>query len=89
MTASAALDWFRQMLWTAVISAGPVVLALVTIGLLVAIVQAATQVNDQAVGFGPKAAVMVVTLTFTAPWMLQRMVEFTSSAIIAMGRLHP
>ena len=52
MTTSFALDWFRQMLWVAVLSAGPVVGAVVVVGLVIAILQAATQVNDQAIAFG-------------------------------------
>jgi flagellar biosynthetic protein FliQ len=88
MTASLALEWLRQMLWTAVVASGPVVLAIAAVGLLIAIVQAATQVNDQAVAFVPKAVVAVVALVVAGPWMMTQMSEFMSSAIIAMGEIH-
>lgn len=89
MTSALALDWFRQMLWTAVLSAGPVVLAVVSVGFVMAILQAATQVNDQAVAFGPKALAVVAALAGGGPWMLAQMSEFAHAAIVAMGHLHP
>lgn len=88
MTAAYALDWFREMLWTAVLAAGPVVLAVVCVGLIVAVLQAATQVNDQAVAFGPKALAVVVALVASGPWMLSQMSEFMHAVLTAMGRVH-
>lgn len=89
MTAASALDWFRQMLWTAVLAAGPVVLVVVAVGLLIAIVQAATQVNDQAVAFGPKAVAAVIALAVSGPFMLHEITSFARAALLAMGRIHP
>jgi len=89
MTSAYALDWFGKMLWTAVLSAGPVVFAVVSVGLVMAILQAATQVNDQAVAFGPKALAVIGTLVIGGPWMLSQMSEFAHAAIVAMGHIHP
>ncbi len=89
MTAAYALDWFREMLWTAVLTAGPPVLAVVAVGLVIAIVQAATQVNDQAVSFGPKAVAAVVSLVISGPWILSQLSEFTLALFDAMARIHP
>ncbi len=87
MTAAYGLDWFRQMLWTAVIAAGPVVLSIVAIGLVIAIVQAATQVNDQAVAFAPKAIVAVIALVVSGPWIMSHISEFMIELFAAMGNL--
>lgn len=87
MTAAYGLDWFRQMLWTAVLTAGPVVLGVVVVGLLVAIVQAATQVNDQAVAFAPKAIVAVISLVVAGPWILSQISGFTIELFTAMAKL--
>jgi len=87
VTEAAALQWFRDMLWTAVLTAGPVVLAVIAVGLVVAIVQAATQVNDQAVAFGPKAAAVMGVLALGAAWMLGNLQRFTQAAFEAMARL--
>jgi flagellar biosynthesis protein FliQ len=89
MTAAFALDWFRQLLWTAVIVAGPPVLAGLATGLFMAILQAATQVNDSAVSFAPKALATVSALAVAGGWMLERVTAFASTAIAAMSHIHP
>lgn len=89
MTISHALDWYRQMLWTAVLVGGPVILAGVVIGLVVAILQAATQINDSAVAFAPKAVASLVVMVLAGPWMLNQLVEFTRSILQAIATTHP
>lgn len=89
MTAAFALDWLRQMLWTAVITGAPPIVTAVIVGLLLAIFQAATQINDSALAFAPKALASIVALVVAAPWMLDRMTEFTTAAITVMARVHP
>lgn len=89
MTISHALDWYRQMLWTAVLVGGPVILAGVVIGLVVAILQAATQINDSAVAFAPKAIATLVVMVLAGPWMLNQLVEFTRAVLQALAHTHP
>lgn len=89
MTIALALDWYRRMLWTAVLVGGPVILAGVIIGLIVAILQAATQVNDSAVAFAPKALATLAVLAIAGPWMMAQLVEFTTAIFVAVGRVHP
>jgi flagellar biosynthetic protein FliQ len=87
MTTASAVDWFRTLLWTAVLTSGPAVLATVAIGLVMAILQAATQVNDQSVAFAPKAFGIVLALAAGGPFMLTEMIEFTQRIFAAMARL--
>lgn len=89
MTIALALDWYRKMMWTAVLVGGPIILAGVAVGLVVAIMQAATQINDSAVSFAPKALVTLLTMVIAGPWMLAQLVEFTTAVFVAMGQLHP
>ena len=87
MTTATALDWFRNLLWTAVLASGPAVLATVVVGLIMAILQAATQVNDQSVAFAPKAIGIVLALVFGGPFMMTELVQFTQRVFAAMARL--
>ncbi|MCU0674517.1 MAG: flagellar biosynthetic protein FliQ [Myxococcota bacterium] len=89
MNAGQGLDWFRELLWTALIAASPVVLTVVVVGLIIAVVQAATQVNDQAVAFGPKALAVVIALVISGPFLLGEMVDFTRSVLAAIGEVTP
>ncbi|MGB0679822.1 MAG: flagellar biosynthetic protein FliQ [Polyangiales bacterium] len=88
MTPATALDWFRLMLWTATLTAGPVVLTVVVVGFVIAIFQAATQVNDQAVAFGPKAIAIVLVLAISGAWMLQQTGNFARAAFSAIAKVH-
>jgi flagellar biosynthetic protein FliQ len=87
MTAAAAIDWFRSLLWTAVLVTGPAILATVVVGLILAILQAATQVNDQSVAFAPKALAIVLALVVGGPFMLTELVHFTQGIFAAMARM--
>jgi flagellar biosynthetic protein FliQ len=87
MTPSLALDWMRQMLWTAAISGAPIILTVAFIGLTLSVIQAATQINDAAVPFAAKAAGVFVVLTFLGTWMLTNMMDFTRRAFEAMATL--
>jgi len=87
VTSLNALEWLQHLLWTAVLVAGPVVLAVVVVGLVIAILQAATQVNDQAVAFGPKALAVVLTLIAAGPWMLAQLTQFAQAAFAAVARM--
>jgi flagellar biosynthetic protein FliQ len=89
MSIALAIDWYRKMLWTAILVGGPVILAGVVVGLIVAILQAATQVNDSAVAFAPKALATIGVVVIAGPWMLAQLVDFTTEVFVAVGRLHP
>ena len=89
MTQAFALDWFRDMLWTAVLAAGPAVASVVIVGLIMAILQAATQVNDQAVAFGPKALAVLLALSFGGAFTLEQLTSFTTAAFTAMSQISP
>lgn len=45
------------------------------VGLLVGIMQSATQINDSAVGFLPKICAALLTLSLLGPWMVQRLAQ--------------
>lgn len=63
---------------------GPLVAALLLVGLIVGVLQAATQINDPAVGFLPRMATVLLVCWFMGPWMVERLARFFSSSITAM-----
>ncbi|MCK5830008.1 MAG: flagellar biosynthesis protein FliQ [Methylococcales bacterium] len=54
----------------------PILLSSLAIGLLVAMFQAATQINEQTLTFIPKLAMVIIVLTFAGPWMLQVIIDY-------------
>jgi flagellar biosynthesis protein FliQ len=77
MDAATAVDLCRETLMSAVIIAAPVLLVGMAAGLLVGLLQALTQVQDQTVAFVPKILAMAAVLVACLPWLLTRMVDFT------------
>jgi len=66
----------QQALYVAVMLAAPMLLASLVIGLLVSILQAATQINEMTLTFIPKLLAMVATLVIAGPWMITFFVDF-------------
>lgn len=81
MNSDAAVDLGREAIVTALLVGGPLLLAGVVVGLLISLLQAVTQVQDQTVSFVPKIVAMVVVLALCLPWILQRMVEYSHNLI--------
>ena len=61
-----------------VILAGPVLLCGLVVGLVVSVLQAMTQVNEITLTFIPKLAASVLALVVLGPWMLGRLVSYTT-----------
>ena len=54
MEASLVIELVFQALWMALFLSGPILLGLLIVGLIISILQAATQLNETTVAFVPK-----------------------------------
>ena len=79
MTPEVAVDLFRQALWLTGIMVGIVVMPSLLIGLVVAMFQAATQINEQTLSFLPRLLVTFLTLIWLGPWLTTQLIEFTDT----------
>jgi flagellar biosynthetic protein FliQ len=57
--------------------AGPVLIAALLVGLVIGILQAATQIQEQTLTFVPKIIVVFLALILLGPWFLNRLMSFT------------
>lgn len=64
-------------LLTAAKIAGPVLVATLVVGLVLSIVQSATQIQEQTLTFLPKLAIAAVVLVITGAWCLRVLESFT------------
>lgn len=55
----------------------PILLVALTVGLLVGVFQAATQINEMTLSFIPKLMAMAATFVIAGPWMLKVIVSYT------------
>lgn len=51
------------------------------VGLLVSLFQAVTQIQEVTLVFVPKIIVVLVSLLFLSPWMMQKMIHYTEQLI--------
>ncbi len=76
MTPEIAIDILRHAVYVMTIMVCALVLPGLVVGLLVAMFQAATQINEVAMSFVPKLLVTFLSLLLTGPWLLQVIMDF-------------
>lgn len=59
----------------------PILLSALTVGLVIAMFQAATQINEMTLTFVPKLIVIALVLMLAGPWMLQMYVDYLQDVI--------
>lgn len=77
MTPEMVLDVGQQALWVTALLAAPLLLSALVVGLLVGMVQAATQIQEMTLTFIPKLAVLGLALIVAGSWMLGLITDFT------------
>jgi flagellar biosynthetic protein FliQ len=76
MESGVILDLVYQALRMAAVLAGPVLMALLVVGLIIGIVQAATSVNESTVAFVPKLIVFAVVVVIIGPVSLSLFIDY-------------
>jgi flagellar biosynthetic protein FliQ len=66
----------KTLLVTSMIAAPLLLIALIA-GLVIGMLQAATQINESTLSFIPKLLLLVLTLFATGPWILRVLIDFT------------
>ncbi len=77
-----AVDIARNALIQALIIAVPILGAGLTIGLMVSLFQAVTQIQEQTLTFVPKIIVMILVAVVLLGWISVRMTEFATAMFV-------
>lgn len=78
MTEAFIIELVREAILMICIVALPPLVAALLVGLVISILQAATQVQEQSLTFVPKIIAVFLTLAIMAPWTIRMMISFTS-----------
>jgi flagellar biosynthesis protein FliQ len=73
----------KTLLVTSLIAAPLLLMALIT-GLVIGMLQAATQINESTLSFIPKLLMLVLTLFAAGPWILRVLIDFTRDLYAAI-----
>ncbi|MGN1339059.1 MAG: flagellar biosynthesis protein FliQ [Oscillospiraceae bacterium] len=87
MTQDDIMEIFQAAIILAFKLAVPVLLIAMIVGLVVAILQAATQVHEQTLSFAPKAVAVGLALFVLAPWMTSECIDFVNMIFEKMASL--
>lgn len=72
-----ALELGRHAFWMAMSTSAPILFFGLVVGLVIAMFQAVTQLQEQTLTFVPKIAAMVVAASVFIPWISDRMIVYT------------
>jgi flagellar biosynthesis protein FliQ len=81
------LHLMKSMLWQSMIVSGPILAAALAAGLLISVLQVATQLQEMTLSYVPKLFVSALVLLVLGPWMLHRMAQFAVAMIALIPEL--
>lgn len=75
---SDATDLVRETLVLALTISAPMLLIGMAVGILISLIQAVTQIQEQTLTFVPKIAAMLLAAVLLLPWIGQRLLEYAA-----------
>ena len=87
MTQVMALDILRSAFITILKVAMPVLLIAMVVGLIISLLQAVTQIQEQTLSFVPKILSVIIALFLFGNYMLEILVEFTQNLYRIIGSI--
>jgi flagellar biosynthesis protein FliQ len=82
-------DAWRQALITAATVVAPLLLAILAVGLLISVIQAATQLSENVLTFVPKLVVLGLVLALSGSWLVAKLADYTrgtAERMVQVGR---
>lgn len=81
LDADQSLSLLNQMLWAVLTIAAPVVAVVMIVGLIVSVLQVATQLQEMTLSYIPKLLAATLVLIAVGPWMIERISHFAIELI--------
>lgn len=81
MKSDLALHLMADLLWNALLISAPLLGVTLVVGVLVSILQVITQIQEMSLTYIPKIIAAVVVLVALGPWMLKRLLAYSTSII--------
>ena len=78
MTEQMIIDLFTESVKMILILSAPMLISGLLIGLLIAIFQATTQIQEATLAFVPKIIVVFLVMLMTGSWLINSLVEYTN-----------
>lgn len=73
--------WTQRALWLLVMTAAPAIIVSAVVGLLIAVVQAATQLQDQSLSTSAKLGAVILVLLVAGVWISTEIYRFADDML--------
>ena len=87
MTPEAVMTLGQRALEVTLLVSGPLLLSALVAGVVIGMLQAATQINEATLSFIPKLLVLTAVLFVAGPWMLGVLVDYTRDLYTSIPEL--
>jgi len=87
VTIDGAVELFKNAIFVAAMVAGPALMVALLMGLVVGVLQAATQVNEASISFVAKLIAVGATFAVLGSWSVQKLVDYTSRTIASISNV--
>lgn len=77
MTPEVYVDVLNNALYLVILMVGVIIVPSLLVGLLVAVFQAATSINEQTLSFLPRLIVTLLALIYGGHWITQTLMDYT------------
>lgn len=85
MELASTVDIFRQSIFLILKVTMPMMLGALIVGMIIAIFQATTQIQEQTLAFVPKIIVIFLMLIMLGPWILSSLYDFTYEVFLSIA----
>ena len=82
MTPDFVIGFGRQAIELTLMMALPMLGVGLTVGVVVSIIQAATQIQEMTLSFIPKIVCMFIALLLALPWIMDQILTFTRGVLV-------
>lgn len=79
MTPDLVISIGKDTVYMVLIIGAPMLLLGMVVGIIIAVFQAATQINEMTLTFVPKIVAVLLALIIFFPWMMRMLIEFTKT----------
>ena len=87
MEADRALNLLNDMLWNCIVVAGPILIVTLFVGVLISVLQVATQLQEMTLSYVPKLLAAALLLIALGPWMIARITDFARGLYLIIPTL--
>jgi flagellar biosynthetic protein FliQ len=87
VSAGLAMDLIRRAIEVALLVSAPLLVTALVVGIVVSLIQAVTQIQEQTLTFIPKLLLIALVFVITLPWMMGTLIDYLTGVLRSLPTL--